>query len=114
MMQARSGAAFASTLASVGFWCGITVGRIGLSFLTPKIGELRAACIYVACGVTVELLFWLVPNFVVSALMVAFLGVFVGPLFCIPVVAAVKLLPKRLHISAIGFGAAAGGSGEAL
>src|SRR5882757_3492609 len=61
-----------------------------------------------------ELLFWLVPQFYVSAVAVAFQGFFLGPLFPAAVVAATKLLPQRLHVSAIGFAAAFGGGGAAL
>jgi fucose permease len=61
-----------------------------------------------------ELLFWLVPQFYVSAVAVAFQGFFLGPLFPAAVVAATKLLPRHLHVSAIGFAAAFGGSGAAV
>jgi fucose permease len=49
-----------------------------------------------------ELLFWLVPQFIVSAIAVSFVGFFLGPLFPATVIAATKLLPKHLHVSAIG------------
>lgn len=61
-----------------------------------------------------ELLFWLVPQFYVSAVAVAFQGFFLGPLFPAAVVACTKLLPRHLHVSSIGFAAAFGGSGGAL
>jgi fucose permease len=59
-----------------------------------------------------ELIFWLVPQFYVSAVAVALQGFFLGPLFPAAIVAATKLLPRHLHVSAIGF--AAGGSGAAI
>jgi fucose permease len=58
-----------------------------------------------------ELLFWLVPQFYVSAVAVAFQGFFLGPLFPASVVQATKILPKHLHVFAIGFAAACGGAG---
>ena len=61
-----------------------------------------------------ELIFWLVPQFYVSAIAVSFQGFFLGPLFPAAVVAATKLLPRHLHVSAIGFAAAFGGSGAAI
>lgn len=61
-----------------------------------------------------ELLFWLVPQFIVSAVAVALQGFFLGPLFPAVVVAATKSLPKHLHISAVGFAAAFGGGGGAV
>ena len=114
MMRIRHGAPFASAIVSTGFWTGITCGRILLGFVTPLLGEQHAIYIYLLCAIIPEVLFWLVRNFVVSALMVAFLGFFMGPLFCFPMVAAAKLLPKRLHVSALGFGTAVGGGGGAV
>lgn len=61
-----------------------------------------------------ELVFWLVPQFYVSAVAIAFQGFFLGPLFPAVIVAATKLLPRHLHVSAIGFAAAVGGSGAAV
>jgi fucose permease len=61
-----------------------------------------------------ELLFWLVPQFYVSATAVALLGFFLGPLFPAAIVVATKLLPRHLHVGAIGFAAAFGGSGAAI
>jgi fucose permease len=61
-----------------------------------------------------ELCFWLIPQFYVSAVAVAMQGFFLGPLFPAAIVACTKLLPKHLHVSAIGFAAAFGGSGGAI
>lgn len=60
-----------------------------------------------------QLMFWLVPSFHVSAIFVALQGFFLGPLFPAIVVAATKVLPAYLHVSAIGFAAAFGGGGGA-
>ena len=58
-----------------------------------------------------ELLFWLVPSFYVSAVAVSFQGFFLGPMFPAIIVVTTKLLPKHLHVPAVGFAAAFGGSG---
>lgn len=39
MMRVRHGGAFASGMTATGFWIGITVGRVVLGFVTPRIGE---------------------------------------------------------------------------
>ena len=39
MIRERSGEAFASGMVATGFWMGITVGRVVLGFVTPRIGE---------------------------------------------------------------------------
>jgi len=61
-----------------------------------------------------QLVFWLVPSFYVSAIAVSLQGFFLGPLFPAAIVAATKRLPSYLHVSAIGFAAAMGGGGAAI
>ncbi|GME35822.1 MFS transporter [Neofusicoccum parvum] len=114
MIRERSGEAFDSGMVATGFWVGITVGRMVLGFVTPRIGEKNAVTMYVPAAIGLQLLFWLVPQFAVSAVAVALEGFFLGPLFPAVVVTTTKLLPVRLHVSAIGFAAALGGGGSAL
>jgi fucose permease len=114
MIRVRGANPFASGMTATGFWLGITLGRVSLGFLTPRLGERLAVCIYLALGLGLELLFWLVPNFVVSAIAVAILGFFLGPMFPAAIVVTAKLLPKHLHVGAIGFSAAFGGGGAAM
>ncbi|KAI5194797.1 hypothetical protein AUEXF2481DRAFT_24824 [Aureobasidium subglaciale EXF-2481] len=114
MLRERNGSAFASGMTATGFWLGVTVGRLILGFVTPRIGEKLSIAIYLPIATGLELLFWLVPQFYVSAVAVALQGFFLGPLFPAAVVATTKLLPKHLHVSGIGFAAAFGGSGAAI
>lgn len=39
MIRVRGGQPFSSGMVAMGFWLGITVGRVLLGFLTPRIGE---------------------------------------------------------------------------
>lgn len=39
MIRVRQGSAFASGMTATGFWLGITVGRVVLGFVTPRVGE---------------------------------------------------------------------------
>ncbi|KAI1077269.1 MFS general substrate transporter [Whalleya microplaca] len=114
MIQVRQGEAFASGMTATGFWLGLTIGRVILGFVTPRIGEKLAIMIYLPAAMGLELLFWLVPQFIVSAVAVGLQGFFLGPLFPAVIVAMSKLLPRRLHVGAIGFAAAFGGSGAAV
>jgi fucose permease len=61
-----------------------------------------------------ELLFWLVPQFYVSAVAIGLEGFFIGPLFPAAVLAATRILPRHLHVFAIGFAAASGGAGASM
>ncbi|KAI9724052.1 MAG: hypothetical protein M1812_000770 [Candelaria pacifica] len=114
MIKVRHGDPFASGMTSTGFWLGITIGRVILGFVTAKIGENIAIITYLLLALTFTLLTWLIPQFLLSALSIGFLGFVLGPLFPAAVIATTKLLPKHLHVSAIGFAAAFGGSGGAV
>lgn len=114
MLRIRHGSAYASGIVETGYWLGITMGRLILGFVTGRIGEKLAIVIYLVAGVALELLFWLVPSFMASAVLVSFLGFFLAPMFPAAVVVSTKLLPRELHVSAIGFAAAFGGGGAAL
>ena len=61
-----------------------------------------------------QLLFWLVRNFYVSAVAVALQGFFLGPLFPGVVLVASSLLPRHQHVAVIGFISAFAGCGAAI
>jgi fucose permease len=131
MMRVRHGEPFASGMAATGFWLGITVGRVILGFVTARVGEklaisvrslfnllimvhANAAQIYLVSSIAFGLILWLVPNFYVSTVAVSIQGFFLGPLFPAVVVVATKLLPRGLHVTAIGFAAAFGAGGGSV
>ena len=45
MLEVRNGEEFASGMTATGFWMGITVGRIVLGFVTPRLGEKLAIAV---------------------------------------------------------------------
>lgn len=45
MIEVRNGEPFASGLTAMGFWMGITVGRVVLGFITPMLGERLAVMV---------------------------------------------------------------------
>lgn len=114
MLRIRHAQPFPSGMTATGFWLGITMGRVTLGFITPRIGEGLAVSIYLIIAMSLELIFWLVPQFIVSAVAISLIGFFIGPMFPAGIVAATKLLPRELHVAAIGFAAAVGGGGAAL
>jgi fucose permease len=111
MLRVRNASAYASGISGTGFWAGMAAGRASLGFVTERFGERLCVIVYLALSIGLQLLFWLVPQFIVSAVAVAFLGFFLGPLFPGAVMVTAKLLPKRIHVSAIGFAMALGGTG---
>ncbi|KAK2616223.1 hypothetical protein QQS21_000855 [Conoideocrella luteorostrata] len=114
MLRVRHGEPFASGMSAVGFWLGITIGRAILGFVTPRLGVKLSTAVYIGAAAALELIFWLVPQFYVSAVAVAFQGFFLGPLFPNAVLIASKLLPRQHHVVVIGFAAAFGGCGAAI
>jgi fucose permease len=70
--------------------------------------------IYNILAIVFALIFWLVPNFYASVIAVSIQGFFLGPMFPGAVVVATRLLPRSMHVSAIGFAAAFGASGAAV
>ncbi|GAQ42851.1 MFS transporter, putative [Aspergillus niger] len=106
MVQVRHGEPYESGLIPTGFWAGVTVGRLVLGFVND--------CIYLVISIALELIFWLVPQFIVSAVAVSLLGFFTGPLFPAAIVVAAKLLPKHLHTPGIGLASALAGGGGAI
>ncbi|RGP62365.1 hypothetical protein FSPOR_9411 [Fusarium sporotrichioides] len=114
MIRVRKAENYPAGMTSMGFWLGLAVGRAILGFVTPRLGMKVAVSLYLPAAMAMQLIFWLVPSFYVSAVTVAFQGFFLGPLFPAVVVATTKMLPKHLHVSTIGFAAAFGGSGAAV
>lgn len=111
MLRVRNASPYASGASVSGFWAGQALGRAVLGFVTERYGERVCITIYLVLCIGLQLLFWLVPKFIVSAVAVAFLGFFLGPMFPGAVMVTAKLLPKHIHVSAIGFAMAMGGTG---
>ncbi|KAF4502943.1 tetracycline resistance [Fusarium agapanthi] len=114
MIRVRKTENYPAGMTSMGFWLGLAVGRAILGFVTPLLGVKVAVSLYLPVAMALQLIFWLIPSFYVSAVTVALQGFFLGPLFPAVVVATTKMLPKHLHVSTIGFAAAFGGSGAAI
>ena len=80
MIRLRGAKPFPSAMTATGFWLGVTVGRFVLGFVTGRLGERWTIVVYLLIGMGLELIFWLVPKFLVSAVAVAFLGFVLGPM----------------------------------
>lgn len=130
MLRVRNATPYASGMSATGFWAGMTAGRALLGFITERFGERVCVSVYLAIALALELIFWLVPKFVrkapflcaatglttlqvVSVVAVSLLGFFFGPIFPGGVVMCAKLLPKHMHVSALGAATAVAGVGGA-
>jgi MFS family permease len=119
MLRTRHANPQDASFSSTGFQLGQTIGRalIGLATAPLTAAGLKHRLVmgvFLLIAVAMQFLFWFIPSFLASAIAVSFLGFFLGPLFPAGVVTIVNLLPRRLHVSAIGFATALGGTGGAV
>ncbi|GAQ43458.1 putative MFS transporter [Aspergillus tubingensis] len=96
-----------------GFWTGFTLGRVVLADITHRLGERRMVFAYTALAVAMQLLFWLVPDITINAVTVCFLGFFIGPFYPVGLYVLTTVIPKELHVGAMGFTASLGQAGSA-
>jgi fucose permease len=78
MKQRRNASAVVGSAVATGYWGGMTIGRLFLSLVTVRLGEFWAMFLYLGVAIAFELLFWLVPNLVMSAVSAAIIGIAMG------------------------------------
>lgn len=81
LVQARNGHLPEVGYVPAALWGGIFVGRILLAEPTHRFGERRMTMGYCVLILVLQLVFWLVPNLISSAVSLCLLGVFYGPMF---------------------------------
>jgi fucose permease len=113
LIRERGGEASRVGYVASGFWGGLTAGRILLADITFRLGERRMIFVYLALALAVQLVFWFVPSLIANAVMISLLGFFIGPFFPTGISIGTKLLPKELHVGAIGFMSTIGQAGSA-
>ncbi|KAF2725412.1 MFS general substrate transporter [Polychaeton citri CBS 116435] len=86
---------------SSAYYGGIALGRFLLAEPTFRFGEKRMLLLYGIMAFVLEIVFWRVPNIVVDAVMVSFLGFWLGPAFATGVSVGSKLLPAELQSSGL-------------
>ncbi|EMR71561.1 putative mfs transporter protein [Eutypa lata UCREL1] len=86
-----------------GYYGGLLAGRLFLAEPTYRLGERRMLLIYSVICVCLQLVFWLQPNIVGSAVALSLMGFFFGPFFATGMSVASKLFPKESQTTALGF-----------
>ncbi|KAI1262241.1 MFS general substrate transporter [Xylariaceae sp. FL1019] len=86
-----------------GFYGGLLAGRLLLPEPTYRFGEQRMVLIYHVFAVALQLVFWLQPNIIGSAIALSFIGFFIGPFFATGMSVASKLFPRASQPAALGF-----------
>lgn len=82
---------------------GIFLGRLILAEPTFRFGERRMTLGYCVVMLCLQLIFWLVPNFISSTVSLCFLGFFYGPLFATGMSVGSKLFTKEQQPTALGY-----------
>jgi fucose permease len=102
LVSARNGKLPDVGYVSAGLWGGVFLGRVLLAEPTHRFGERRMMMGYCVIVLVLQLVFWLVPNIISSAVTISFLGFFSGPMFATGMSIGSKLFPKRLQSTALG------------
>ncbi|KAK8135435.1 MFS general substrate transporter [Apiospora sp. TS-2023a] len=85
-----------------GLYGGLLLGRLLLAEPTFRLGERRMLLAYTAACAALQLVFWLQPSLVASAVALSFIGFFSGPVFATGMSVASKLFPKKSQPAGLG------------
>ncbi|KAI1377415.1 MFS general substrate transporter [Hypoxylon crocopeplum] len=99
----RGGDLAAAGYVPTGFYGGMLAGRLLLAEPTFRCGERRMLLAYSVLCVALQLVFWLQPDIVGSAVALSFMGFFAGPFFATGMSVASKLFPRESQPAALGF-----------
>ncbi|KAI0469689.1 MFS general substrate transporter [Xylariaceae sp. FL0804] len=98
----RGGALATVGYVPTGFYGGMLAGRMLLAEPTFRLGERRMVLVYSGLCVALQLVFWLQPNIIGSAVALSFIGFFSGPFFATGMSIASKLFPRESQPAALG------------
>ncbi|KAF7291768.1 MFS domain-containing protein [Mycena chlorophos] len=113
MIAVRGGGA-SSGYVSTGFFAGMMSGRLLLIPINKLIGHARAVYLYGALAIGLELIIWLVPSFLGSALSVSIVGILLGPLYPLALAHATLVFPPHLLSGSISWVSGFATCGSAL
>ncbi|KAK6839517.1 hypothetical protein PG987_005383 [Apiospora arundinis] len=85
-----------------GFCGGLLAGRLLLAEPSFRLGERRMLLVYSAVCVGLQLVFWLQPNTIASAVALSLMGFFSGPFFASGMSVTSKLFPRKSQPAALG------------
>ncbi|CAO2650156.1 Nn.00g014480.m01.CDS01 [Neocucurbitaria sp. VM-36] len=103
LIQARNGHLPDVGYVPAGLWGGVFLGRVLLAEPTYRFGERRMTLGYCALVLALQLVFWLVPSLISSAVSISILGFFYGPMFATGMSIGSKLFEKDIQPTALGF-----------
>ncbi|KAH3678554.1 hypothetical protein WICMUC_001363 [Wickerhamomyces mucosus] len=112
LLEYRDGNLNSTGYVSSGFWGGVTLGRFLLThFLSTKFGVRKSILLISLIIFSLDILAWLIPNVIASAIFACFIGLFIGPIYPMMIVLVTKILPRKIRFCALTLGTAFGSSG---
>ena len=114
LIKARHGDPAKVGYVTSGFFGGIALGRLTLTYFASRVGIRRYVFFLIAGVICLQLLTWLVPSIIGDAVAVSLEGLLLGPVYPCCASLFAQLLPSRMQVSSIGFIASAGSSGGAI
>lgn len=102
LVKHRNGALDQMGYVPTGFWGGLFLGRLLLAELTHRFGEQRSIMLLSLVCLVLQLLFWLVPNMIASAVAFSLMGFFFGPFFATGMSVASRTFPRKIQSTALG------------
>ncbi|KAI9065306.1 MFS general substrate transporter [Trametes sanguinea] len=97
-----------------GLFGGLMIGRIALLPFSKLVGERRVIFVYILAVLGLELAVWHVQSVVADAICIAFIGIFLGPMFPIMTNHAGGIIPPDLISGGVGWIAGWGAAGAAV
>ncbi|OCB84654.1 MFS general substrate transporter [Sanghuangporus baumii] len=114
MEVVRHGTAGGAAWVASGFYLGIAVGRVCLPLFNLLIGERRVVLLYIILAGGLQAISWAVKSFGATAVATALVGFVISTFYTAAIHMASKLLPRRMHTSAMTMISSIGQSGSAI
>jgi fucose permease len=114
LTMARSGPLLFSAWIVSGYWCGLTLGRLTLANLAPRLGIRRLITLCLAGVMPGLLLAWLLPGFWGAAPGLCLVGFSLGPLYPTMIALTSQFVSARQLPGAIGFLSCLGSGGASF
>ncbi|KAK9450346.1 major facilitator superfamily domain-containing protein [Limtongia smithiae] len=115
IIETRHGNSSTSGYIASGFWAGVTLGRFVLNPIIPHLTTpYRAIWVLIAFAIAFEFCTWFLPTVLSSAVTVAIVGLFVGPMCPSALSAVSDILPRRIQTVSLSITSAFGSTGGAL
>ncbi|KAH3684994.1 hypothetical protein WICPIJ_004026 [Wickerhamomyces pijperi] len=112
LLEYRHGSPTSTGYVASGFWGGVAVGRLVLTHNLCRYFKVRRTIIVLsALIICLDVLAWLVPSAIASAVFSCGIGLCIGPIYPMMVSLITRILPRKIRFCAMTLGTAFGSSG---